>query len=107
MNSLGAHGNGFKYGGRGPSDAIAYPNIYQAFGSQAQAKVQQIQSSLAAWAQSQAANALNASALQSIYQVQASLIITKNGERETNHFLGFFGNNLMNICCSSSCGVVL
>ncbi|PBK65073.1 hypothetical protein ARMSODRAFT_961379 [Armillaria solidipes] len=35
MNSLGADGN-FDYG---PSDAIAYPNIYQAFGDETAASV--------------------------------------------------------------------
>ncbi|KAJ7111152.1 alcohol oxidase [Mycena crocata] len=78
MNSLGANGNGFDKGGRGPSDAIAYPNIYQLFGSQAAAKVSQIQGNISAWASSQAGSALSASALQQIYQVQADLIINKN-----------------------------
>ncbi|KAH8091359.1 alcohol oxidase [Cristinia sonorae] len=78
MNSLGAHGNGFNKGGRGPSDCIAYPNIYQTFGSQASAMVQKIQSSIATWAQSQASSALSASALQQIFQVQANLIINNN-----------------------------
>jgi choline dehydrogenase len=80
MNSLGANGNGFNRSGRGPSDAIAFPNIYQTFGSQAQTKVQQIQSNLTNWAQSQAGNALSPQALLSIYQVQADLIINKSGE---------------------------
>ncbi|KAJ3976604.1 hypothetical protein EV361DRAFT_882774 [Lentinula raphanica] len=31
MNSLGA-GDNFDYGGNGPSDCIAYPNLYQVFG---------------------------------------------------------------------------
>jgi choline dehydrogenase len=79
MNSLGAGGTGFNPGGRGPSDAIAFPNIYQTFGSQASAMVQQIQSSIPSWAQSQAGSALNATALQTIFQVQADLIINKNG----------------------------
>jgi choline dehydrogenase-like flavoprotein len=79
MNSLGANGNGFDKGGRGPSDCIAFPNIYQLFGSQASAKVSQIQSSLATWATSQATSALSAAALQTIFQVQADLIINKNG----------------------------
>ncbi len=79
MNSLGARGNGFNKGGRGPTDAIAYPNIYQLFGSKASASVQKIQSSLSAWAQSQAHNALSASALQTIFNIQAGLIINNNG----------------------------
>ncbi|KAJ7273830.1 hypothetical protein C8J57DRAFT_1062900, partial [Mycena rebaudengoi] len=73
INSLGANGNGFDKGGRGPSDCIAFPNIYQLFGSQASAKVSQIQSSLATWATSQATSALSAAAL------QTNLIINKNG----------------------------
>ncbi|KAM5530720.1 hypothetical protein V8D89_015613 [Ganoderma adspersum] len=75
MNSLGARGNGFNKGGRGPTDAIAYPNIYQVFGSKAAASVQKIQSSVSAWAQSQAHNALSSSALQTIFNIQAGLII--------------------------------
>lgn len=78
MNSLGAEGNGFDIGGNGPSDAIAYPNIYQVFGNQASSKVSTMQSSLASWAASQAHNALSADALQQIYQVQANLIANKN-----------------------------
>ncbi|KAJ7143798.1 hypothetical protein C8R44DRAFT_758923 [Mycena epipterygia] len=78
MNSLGANGNGFNTGGNGPSDAIAFPNIYQLFGSQASAKVSQIQGNLSNWATSQAGSALSASALQQIYQVQANLIINNN-----------------------------
>ena len=50
MNNLGANGNGFNPGGSGPSDAIAYPNIRQVFGSQADAQISNIQSSLASWA---------------------------------------------------------
>lgn len=79
MNSLGANGNGFNPGGNGPSDAIAFPNIYQLFGSQASAKVSQIQGNLSNWATSQAGSALSAAALQQIYQVQANLIINNNG----------------------------
>lgn len=81
MNSLGANGNGFNKNGNGPSDVIAFPNIYQLFGSQAATKVAQIQGNLSAWATSQAASALSADALHQIYQVQADLIINKNGKR--------------------------
>ena len=80
MNSLGANGNGFDTGGRGPTDAIAYPNIYQLFGSGADASVQKIKSSLTTWAQSQAHNALSAEALETIYNIQAGLIIDNNGK---------------------------
>ncbi|KZT24338.1 GMC oxidoreductase [Neolentinus lepideus HHB14362 ss-1] len=75
MNSLGAPGKGLEVEGKGPSDAIAYPNIYQLFGAKAQCMVDQIKSSLSSWASSQAGSALSAHALQQIYQVQADLII--------------------------------
>ncbi|TFK48008.1 alcohol oxidase [Heliocybe sulcata] len=78
MSSLGAHGNGLDPDGRGPSDVIAYPNIYQLFGDQAQSMVDQINSSLSGWASSQAGSALSAEALEQIYQVQANLIISEN-----------------------------
>jgi choline dehydrogenase len=85
MNSLGAHGNGFNPGGRGPSDAIAFPNLYQVFGSQANSMVQKISSSISSWAASQAGSALSAAALEQIYQVQANLIINNNGRTSPFH----------------------
>jgi choline dehydrogenase len=72
--------NGFNVGGSGPSDAIAFPNLYQVFGDQAAATVTKIRSSIPTWAASQAGSALNAAALEQIYQVQADLIINNNGE---------------------------
>ncbi|KAH9855720.1 alcohol oxidase [Lenzites betulinus] len=78
MNSLGAKGNGFSQGGNGPTDTIAFPNIYQLFGNKASAAVQTIQSSISTWAQSQAGSALSSAALQTIYGIQADLIINKN-----------------------------
>ena len=78
MSVLGAGGNGFDEGGSGPTDAIAYPNLYQIFGSNANATVSHIQSSLATWAASQAGNGLSAAALQQIFQIQANLIINNN-----------------------------
>ncbi|KAF9028718.1 hypothetical protein BDZ89DRAFT_752199 [Hymenopellis radicata] len=42
MNSLAANGNGFDFGGSGPTDAIAYPNIYEVVGSGAQALINRI-----------------------------------------------------------------
>lgn len=79
MNSLGAKGNGFNTGGRGPTDAIAYPNIHQLFGNDSAAAAQRIQTNIAGWAQSQADSALSADALHTIYGIQADLIINKNG----------------------------
>jgi choline dehydrogenase len=78
INSLGARGNGFDRGGAGPSDAIAYPNVYQLFGAGASAAVQKIWSSLGAWAAAQAGNALSADALGQIFQIQADLIVNSN-----------------------------
>lgn len=78
QSNLGATGNGFNPGGSGPSDAIAFPNIYQVFGAQANASVSKIRSSIPTWATSQAASGLSAAALQQIYQVQADLIINSN-----------------------------
>lgn len=80
MNSLGAGGN-FNAGGSGPSDAIAYPNLQQVFGANAASEIETIQSSLASWASSQANNALSASALQEIFEVQANLIVNASGTR--------------------------
>jgi choline dehydrogenase len=83
ISMLGAAGNGFKPGGHGPSNVIAFPNLYQLFGSGANAKVQQIRSNLNNWAASQAGFALNAAALREIYQLQANLVIDKNGEQNS------------------------
>ena len=81
QNSLGAKGNGFNPGGRGPTDAIAFPNVYQLFGNQASAAVQTMQSSVQAWAQSQAGSALSADALETIFALQTDLIVNNNGEQ--------------------------
>ncbi|KAF9528704.1 hypothetical protein CPB83DRAFT_308970 [Crepidotus variabilis] len=80
MTTHGAGGNGFDTGGRGPTDAIAYPNLYQIFGAKANNIVNKIRSSIPSWASSQAASGsgLSAAALQQILQVQADLIINNN-----------------------------
>ncbi|KAJ3510668.1 hypothetical protein NLJ89_g4541 [Agrocybe chaxingu] len=78
MSTMGAGGTGFDVGGRGPSNAIAYPNLYQIFGSNANAAVNKIRSSISSWAASQASAGLSANALQQIFQVQADLIINNN-----------------------------
>ncbi|TDL23830.1 alcohol oxidase [Rickenella mellea] len=77
LNSLGAGGN-FNPGGSGPSDCIAFPNLFQLFGSQGQAMAQTITNSVPTWANSQAVNGLSASALQTIFNVQAGLITNNN-----------------------------
>lgn len=76
--SMGAGGN-FDRDGAGPSDVIAYPNLYQLFGDQANATASTIRDSLSAWADSQKGNALSSDALQTIYQIQADLILNYNG----------------------------
>ncbi|KAF9269745.1 alcohol oxidase [Marasmius fiardii PR-910] len=78
MNSLGAKSNGFDFGGRGPSDAIAYPNIYQVFGDKAGDSINKIKNNLKNWAASQANFSLSAEALETIYQIQSSMIIDHN-----------------------------
>lgn len=78
MSTLGARGNGFNQGGRGPTDTIAFPNLYQVLGSNANATASRIRSSLASWAASQSGSGLSAAALQQIFKVQADLIIDQN-----------------------------
>ncbi|KZS92239.1 alcohol oxidase [Sistotremastrum niveocremeum HHB9708] len=80
IDSLGAHGNSkFNAGGSGPSDCIAFPNIDQVFGSASTGIKNGIRANLSSWATSQApGNALSASALLQIYQVQADLIVNKS-----------------------------
>jgi choline dehydrogenase len=78
MSTFGAKGNGFDQGGRGPTDTIAYPNLYQVLGFNANATASRIRSSLASWAASQAGSGLSAAALQQIFEVQADLIIDNN-----------------------------
>jgi hypothetical protein len=102
MNSLGANGNGFKKDGRGPSDAIAFPNIRQVFGAQADSQIAHIQSSLSSWAASQAKNALSASALQEIFGIQANLIVNNSGV-----YCIAASNELSQFASSTHRGVVL
>jgi choline dehydrogenase len=79
MSSLGVKKTNFNNGGRGPSDVIAFPNLYQVFGSDAANQAATITDSLQQWAESQASNALSSTALKKIYDIQADLIINKNG----------------------------
>jgi len=77
MNSLGAHGaNGYNSNGRGPSDAIAYPNIYQVFGDAANGVVSSMSDNLASWAQSESAHGhLTKESLATIFEIQRKLIV--------------------------------
>lgn len=81
IDSIGAHGNAnFNAGGSGPADCIAFPNIDQVFGSAAAGIKAGIQANLSAWANSQKESVLTASALETIYGVQANLIVNESGE---------------------------
>ncbi|KAG8834794.1 hypothetical protein FRC18_001468 [Serendipita sp. 400] len=77
MSALGARSNGFDPAGRGPSDVIAFPNLYEIFGTQANATATTMLQSLDSWADAMKANALSKSALKTIYQSQADIIINK------------------------------
>jgi choline dehydrogenase-like flavoprotein len=87
QTAMGAGSNGFNPGGNGPSDVIAYPNLYQLFGDQGTSIASTIRTSINTWAASQASNALSQAALQTIYQVQADLIVNKNGMDHSQIFL--------------------
>ncbi|GLB41356.1 putative GMC oxidoreductase family protein [Lyophyllum shimeji] len=78
QSALGARSNGFDVGGRGPSDAIAFPNLYEVFGSAADTTAAKIRAGIAGWAANQTGAGLNAEALQTIFGVQADLIINNN-----------------------------
>jgi choline dehydrogenase len=79
MSSLGAGGNGFDVGGRGPSDVIAFPNINELYGSEAQNAISDINANFEIWAQQQAAHGASAAALTTIFDIQADLIVNKKG----------------------------
>ncbi|CAE6429443.1 hypothetical protein BN14_06483 [Rhizoctonia solani AG-1 IB] len=77
MNSFGAKGNGFDYGGR-LANANAFPSLHHVFGSQSENIVSQIYANISAWAQSQANNGGSAAALEKVFRIQADLITKKN-----------------------------
>lgn len=74
-----AQAGDYNRGGRGPTDAIAFPNIHQLFGDGADASIAKIRGSVNAWAALQAHNALSAAALEKIFKVQAGTIIDDLG----------------------------
>ena len=80
MTSLGAGGNGFDWGGRGPSDVIAYPNINELYGNEAQGAIDDINANYATWAQQQAPHGASAAALTTIFGIQKDLIVNKKGQ---------------------------
>lgn len=79
MTSLGARGNGFDWGGRGPSDVIAYPNINELYGSEAKGAIDDINANYANWAKTQAPHGASAAALTTIFGIQKDLIVNKKG----------------------------
>lgn len=107
---MSAAGTNFTVEGRGPSDVIAFPNIYQVwcsiwsldstshqndvrnkcllqlFGSNATYVIDHIKASIPTWAASQAASASSASALETIYKLQSNLIIHDKGELHFGKF---------------------
>ncbi|KAF8732638.1 Glucose oxidase, partial [Rhizoctonia solani] len=78
MNSFGAEGNGFDYGGPSLSNVNAFPGLSQVFGSQSENVVSQIYANIATWAQSQADSGGSATALEKVFRIQADLITKKN-----------------------------
>lgn len=77
----------FNPDGSGPSDCIAYPSLKELFsangGSNGSVTADQVAShimaSYPAWAQKEAVNGLSAQALQTIFGIQAGLIVNDNG----------------------------
>ena len=79
MSALGADGNGFDVGGRGPSNVIAFLNINELYGTKAQDAINDINDNYKKWAQDQAAHGASAAALTTIFGIQKDLIIHKKG----------------------------
>ncbi|TDL18853.1 glucose oxidase [Rickenella mellea] len=90
LNALAAGGN-FDVGGAGPNDCIAFPNLFQLFGTQGKAMAKNITDSVQSWAKSQAANGLSTKALQTIFDIQAKLIVNDNAPILELFFISAFG----------------
>ncbi|KAF8322527.1 alcohol oxidase [Clavulina sp. PMI_390] len=78
LTQLTAGGTNFTVTGEGPSDIIAYTNLYQLFGSNSSNVVNEIYESIPSWASEMATSALSASALEKIYAIQARVIINES-----------------------------
>jgi hypothetical protein len=76
---MAASGTGFPIDGRGPDNAMAFPNLFQLFGNASDAKVKEIENGIKGWAASQAANAHSAAALETIFRAQADIILEDKG----------------------------
>ena len=88
MSTLGHNAkDGFDAGGKGPSDCIAYPSLKELFtpngGSNGTATTGQISSYITAnypsWAKKEAINGLSEEALNTIFGIQAGLIVNESG----------------------------
>lgn len=88
MSTLGHEAkDSFEPGGNGPSDCIAYPSLKELFtpngGSNGTATAGQIASYITAnypsWAKKEAVNGLSADALNTIFGIQAGLIVNESG----------------------------
>lgn len=83
MSQMGAAGTAASNSGvtgRGPNDVIAFPSFKQLFSTETKRTqmTNLIKDSMATWASNLKSYALSASALQTIYQVQADYILSKN-----------------------------
>ncbi|KAJ6524175.1 hypothetical protein B0H19DRAFT_1200585 [Mycena capillaripes] len=72
---IAAGGTGFPVDGTGPNNAIAYPNFFQIFGNASNAKAVEVESSIGAWAASQAPNGHSAEALETIFRKQVKVML--------------------------------
>ena len=79
LNTIGGPTNGFDLGGIGPKDGLAFPTLRHLFAEETDASIAKIRASLRAWAEKDAHNALSADALETIYGVQAGLIVNDSG----------------------------
>lgn len=80
MSVLGAHGKELGKEGEGPSDVIAFPNLFELFGHQeAEKVVTYMWNNLDAWADSQKGHALSKEALKTVYELQWDFIVSKRG----------------------------
>lgn len=97
---LMANGTGVDTGGQGIADTIAFPNVYQLFGSGSDDAVAKIRGSLRDWSISQADHALDGESLYEIMKLQADIII--NGSAPVVE-LFYFVNSAEYVHLTSHC----
>ncbi|VDC03216.1 unnamed protein product [Peniophora sp. CBMAI 1063] len=65
-----------EFGGGGPDTVVAFPSIYELFGTKARGKVDEIEKSLRGWAESQAHNTgADANALMDVFKLVTNAIV--------------------------------